>query len=432
MESRGGTEIRGGIRGLNRLSDRGVKSFISRARAGKADRGKLGDGGGLYLMLTPAGTPVWRIKYRLGGKERLFAAGVYPDVTLESARAQRAELKEHLRAGRDPLKARLVSRRAAVLSADTTFAGVTETWLEKQQRQWSDVHYKTSKRALERDVLPTLGPMPIAAVTPAMIADVVERVAKRGAQETAGRVLQHIAAIYRLARSRGLAQDNVAVDVREVLPRRKGKGGRPAIVNFDELRDILRRTDLAPIAPATRLANRLLAFSVQRVGNVVAAQWSQFDLETDAPVWTIPRADMKVKDREGAHRVPLGPTIAAELTAWKDATDGKGYVFPSPSGKRAHLGRETVIKLYVDVLGLQGRHSPHSWRSSFSTLARDVGEIDRDVIELMLDHVSDSQVIRTYNRAQRFAQRVRAAEWWDQELSVGRARHNEPDPSATV
>jgi hypothetical protein len=44
-------------------------------------------------------------------------------------------------------------------------------------------------------------------------------------------------------------------------------------------------------------------------------------------------------------------------------------------------------------------------------------EIDRDVIELLLDHVSDSQVIRTYNRAQRFAKRVHAARWWDAQLA---------------
>jgi integrase len=417
MESRGGTAISGASRGLNRLTDRGVKSFIAKARTGAAGRRKLADGGGLYLTLTPAGTPVWRIKYRLGGRERLFAAGIYPDVTLESARLQRANVKEHLRAGRDPIKARLIDRQTAALATDDTFAAVAEVWLEKQRRDWSGIHYETSKRALARDVFPTLGGLPIDSMTTPMIAHVIEKIAERGAQDTAGRVLQHITAIYRFARSRGLVRDNVAADVRELLPRRRRKAGRPALVNLDDLRDVLRRANVAPVAPATRLANRLLAFSVQRVGNVVAAKWDQVAFNGSTAVWTIPRSEMKVKDREGDHRVPLGPTITMELLAWRDAIGDEGYVFPSPSGKRAHVGRETIIKLYVDVLGLQGRHSPHSWRTSFSTLAREVGEIDRDVIELLLDHVSDSQVIRTYNRAQRFAQRIRAAEWWDGELA---------------
>jgi hypothetical protein len=69
----------GGIRpSTNRLSDRAIKAFLAQARAGTAPKKKLFDGGGLYLTLTPAGTAVWRLKYRIGGRERLVAAGVHP------------------------------------------------------------------------------------------------------------------------------------------------------------------------------------------------------------------------------------------------------------------------------------------------------------------------------------------------------------------
>lgn len=424
MKSAGGTTQNGGSRALNKLSDRTVRAFITQAKAGAAATKKLADGGGLFLMLTPSGSPVWRIKYRFGGKERVYAAGIYPDVTLERARAARADVKDHLRAGRDPVKARLVDRRAAAVATDTTFASMAGVWLAKQQREWSGIHYEKSSRALERDVLPTLGTLPIADISAAMVADVVEKIAERGAQETAARVLQHITGVFRLARSRGVIHENVAIDVREVLPRRRRQPGRPALLNPDDLRDVLRRADLAPISPAVRLANRLIAFSAQRIGNVVAARWDQLELETDAPTWTIPRAQMKVRDREFDHRVPLGPTIAAELRTWRTMTRRDGVVFPSPSGKREYVGREAIEKLYVDVLNLAGRHSPHAWRTSFSTLARDVGEIDGDIIELMLDHVTDSAVIRVYNRAERFAQRLRAAQWWDALLTSHTAAGN--------
>jgi hypothetical protein len=99
-----------------------------------------------------------------------------------------------------------------------------------------------SVRALVRDVLPTLGAWPIADITSAMIANVVERIIERGAEETAGRVLQHITASSGSPGRAGMVRDNVAVDVREVLPKRKQKAGRPALVNFDELRDVLRST----------------------------------------------------------------------------------------------------------------------------------------------------------------------------------------------
>jgi len=393
-----------------------VKAFIAARRSGTPSTRKLSDGGGLYLMITESGTPMWRLKFRLGGKEQLLALGAYPDVGLEAVRERRRLAKAQISDGQNPATVRRVARASSLSASDTTFGGVAALWLEKQKREWSGIHYEKSERALERDVLPTLGALPIADITAAMIADTVERISKRGATETAGRVLQHITRIYRLARSRGLVRENVAVDVHEVLPRRRSKLGRPALVKFDELRDVLRRADLAPLSPAVRLANRLIAFTAQRIGNVVTATWDQFNLDADVPLWTIPRALMQVKDREHDHRVVLGPTIAAELTAWQSMTSSEGYVFPSPTG-RAFIGREGVEKIYRVTLGLDGIHSPHAWRTSFSTMARDLGEFERDVVELVLDHVSDSQTVRVYNKAQRLPQRVKLAEWWDSQLT---------------
>ena len=39
----------------------------------------LYDGGGLFLLVQPRGARYWRLKYRSGGKEKLFAVGVYPE-----------------------------------------------------------------------------------------------------------------------------------------------------------------------------------------------------------------------------------------------------------------------------------------------------------------------------------------------------------------
>lgn len=54
---------------------------------------KLADGGGLYLLVKPSGGKYWRFKYRVAGKEKLLALGVYPEVTLADARAKREEAK---------------------------------------------------------------------------------------------------------------------------------------------------------------------------------------------------------------------------------------------------------------------------------------------------------------------------------------------------
>jgi hypothetical protein len=72
--------------------------------------------------------------------------------------------------------------------------------------------------------------------------------------------------------------------------------------------------------------------------------------------------------------------------------------------------------MYRVTLGLANKHSPHGWRSAFSTLARDNG-FERDVVELALDHVHDSEVVRAYDRGERLAQRIKLMNWWDEQLT---------------
>jgi len=163
------------------------------------------------------------------------------------------------------------------------------------------------------------------------------------------------------------------------------------------------------------MAHRLCAFTAARIGNIVNAEWREFHLDDDQPVWIIPRGKMKVATRDIDHRVPLCPEIAVELRQWQGVFGRKGYVFPSPAGGK-YIGRESIEKVYRVTLGLEGKHSPHGWRSAFSTLARDQG-FQRDVVELALDHAHDNEVARAYDRGERFTQRVELFNWWGTRLT---------------
>src|SRR5438876_10323202 len=68
----------------------------------KARPYKLRDGGGLYLLVTPAGAKQWRLRYTLGGRESMVSLGTYPATSLKAARAKRAGMHTALEAGRDP------------------------------------------------------------------------------------------------------------------------------------------------------------------------------------------------------------------------------------------------------------------------------------------------------------------------------------------
>ena len=324
-------------------------------------------------------------------------------------------MKAHLSEGREPVKARQLSRATTATASGSTFGGAAESWLAQRQKEWSPLHYEKSKRALERDVLPLLGKLPIADVTPAMVARAIETIMKRGAAETASKTLWHCVCIFRLAQARGLVRENPALPVREVLPRRKLRGQRPALLDIKLLGDLLRRMETAPLTPAVRVAHRLVAFTAGRVGNVVDAEWREFELDSDMPSWTVPRKKMKTRVRKHDHKVLLGPTIAAELRIWHGVTGGHGNLFLSPNTGKP-ITREALEKSLRVTLGMEGKHSVHGWRASFSTLARDAG-YSRDVVELTLDHIHDTETARAYDRGERLAERLKLMRWWDRELS---------------
>lgn len=91
---------------------------------------KLSDGGGLYLLVNSNGSRYWRLKYRIAGKEKLLALGVYPDVSLADARQKRSEAKKILSAGGDPGQEKLEEKQARVLAASNSFEHMAREWHE--------------------------------------------------------------------------------------------------------------------------------------------------------------------------------------------------------------------------------------------------------------------------------------------------------------
>lgn len=399
----------GGISG--KLTDKGIKGFVNRSAPGS----KLADGRGLYLLITQTQTAIWRIKYRIEGKEKSYSIGGYPQNSLAQARLELNEVKACLTKGQDPVISRRLNRANAASQSDSTFKAVAEEWFSMKEKEWSATHFTKSKRAFERDVYKSLGALPIESITPSVIARAIETINKRDVLETASRILQHLNGVFRYAQAKGLCEGNSAAPVKEILPRKKTNGRMPALLDWNSLGTLLRAADAARLSPSVRAAHRLLAFSATRISNVVQAEWKEFDLDADIPIWVIPRAKMKDHTRVGDHRIPLGPQITAELKAWGKLFGRRGYVFPSPTGNQ-FISRESLEKAYRVTLNMAGKHAPHGWRSAFSTLARDNG-FEQDVVELALDHAHGNEVVRAYDRGERFTQRVGLYKWWGEKLT---------------
>ncbi len=104
---------------------------------------KLSDGGGLYLLVKTNGEKYWRLKYRIDGKEKLLAIGIYPTVTLADARRKRDDAKRLLADGIDPNQQRKEQKQASKIDSVNTFKNIALEWYE-------GVHSPLSETALIR------------------------------------------------------------------------------------------------------------------------------------------------------------------------------------------------------------------------------------------------------------------------------------------
>jgi L-amino acid N-acyltransferase YncA len=150
---------------------------------------KLFDGGGLHLIVKPNGTKLWRLKYRMNGRENTLCLGQYPTVSLAAARMKRNEAKVQLSKGIDPAPNAAVELTPA---ESLTFGHIAQLWHDNRKDGLCEAHADRVWRRMERDVLPLLGEQNIGAITAPEILSVIRQVEARGALDISRRLKQGI------------------------------------------------------------------------------------------------------------------------------------------------------------------------------------------------------------------------------------------------
>lgn len=394
------------------------------AKPGAADR-KMADGNGLFLLVRPNGSKLWRLKYRFFGKEKQLALGAYPDVTLEQARSRRREARAQLADGLDPGTEKKKRKTAAAAIAHNTFQKMALAWHEAQSVARNPRYAGQILSRLQADVFPRVGSIPVDQVTAPMVLDLLRRIEARGAKEMARKVRMHISHVFSWAISAGIAQNNPALLVAKALAP-KQTSLRPAVLTLQEARGVLAKSEAYPdVYWATRLASRLLALTAARPGNATDAERGEFeDLDGDLPIWRIPAAKLKLKqehqrDRRYDFRIPLSrqavDTVKAAMSAARPLPTGPQWLFPGIGDRRRPISDSTLSGHYLDV-GLRGVHVPHGWRSTFSTIMNERAaaqgrEGDRGIIDMMLAHLQTG-VEPIYNRSNYMPRRREIAQEW--------------------
>lgn len=408
------------------LTDREVQL----AKPGEKNR-KMSDSGGLFLFVTTKGHKSWRLKYRFGGSEKLLVLGSYPDVSLRKARELRDDAKRLLRDDRDPAVEQRKRRIDAHAAAGATFRKHALAWHEAQKGRWSPVHIRKVEQALKRDLLPELGALPLAEIDGPTVLAVLRKVERRGAIDTAKRLRQHVSAIFQVAIAEGVVgHDPAAIVGKGLLPTPVG-GRQPAVRTFSQARELLIAMDGCSAEPATKFASRLLALTATRPGVVQGARWEEFrnidwdDPETEPvdPRWRVPAARMKLSLRNKAeeafdHEMPLQRQAIDLLRQQRRMTGAFEFVFIGRRSPQRPMSENAMNYMYARN-GYSGRHVPHGWRSTFSTVMNEQAvknrrPDDRAIIDGMLAHRLKglSATEEVYNRALHWERRREIAEEW--------------------
>lgn len=379
---------------------------------------KLGDSLGLFLLVQPAGGKLWRLKYRVDGKEKKLSIGCYPEVGLAEARRRRDDARELLSSGKDPSREQKRKKVRAQIQAETTFAAIAAEFCEKRRRDgqkaWAPATATRSEYLLSL-LKGSIGKLPIADIEPADVLSAVRKIEGKGKLESARRTLQLASAVFRYAVATARLSSDPTRDLRGALtaPTVTHYG---AIIDSFRVGELLRAIDGYQGQPITKLAMQLAPHVFVRPGELRHAEWAEFDLA--GALWTIPASKTKMRKD---HLVPLSRQATAILEDIRTLTGPNGFVFPSIRSRKRPMSDNT-INAGLRRLGYStDEMTAHGFRAMASTLLNESGKWHPDAIERALAHGDSDKVRAAYHRGAHWKERVAMAQWWSDYLDQLRA-----------
>jgi integrase len=394
------------------LTDTRIRKVKSREKSFK-----LADGRGLFLVVQPNSSKYWRFRYWFGGKEKLLAIGVYPEVTLAGARKKRDEALQMLADDTDPGMAKQLKKRAQRLVPENSFETVAREWHIKFSSKWTAEHGAKIIHRLETDIFPWLGHRPINEITAPELLIVLRRVENRGAVETAHRLCQYCGKIFRYSIATGRADRDVSADLRGAIPPVK-KRHHASITDPQAIGGLLRAIKGYNGNLITRCALQLAPLTFVRAGELRKAEWSEFNFE--AAEWKIAAHKMKMRT---VHIVPLSAQAITILREIKALTGDGKYVFPSLRSPSRPMSENTVLGALRRLGYAKDEMTGHGFRSMASTLLNEQGW-NRDAIERQLSHAERDSIRAAYNYAEYLPERRKMMQHWADYLDSLAKSHN--------
>jgi integrase len=403
------------------LNDTFIKN--STKFSGRPSGDKHTDGGGLYLYVTKAGK-YWRMNYRIAGKQKTLSLGIYPAVSLASARKGRDRAKELLAQRVDPSTEKQEAKQAQKFAAANTYETVAREFHSLKASTWSEAHAGKWLRMSELYLFPVIGRSSIQTLKAKHVLEALRKVEAKGILSTAQDLQQMAGQVFRYAVQTGRIEHNPVPDLKGALKPHVARNFA-AIIDPISVGGLLRAIDGYTGQPTTVAALKLAALFFQRPGNIRAMEWDWVNL--DQAMLTVPAADMKrsitLKVNGKPHLIPLATQAIEILTALRPLTGHGRYVFPGARSSARPMSENTLNAALRRLDYGSDDHVAHGFRAMARTmLAERIHGIDPGMVEAQLGHGKSGPLGSAYDRAEYMEQRRSMMQTWAnylEKLKVG-------------
>lgn len=366
---------------------------------------KLADERGLFLLVQPSGGKLWRLKYRIDGKEKLLSFGTYPDVSLADAREKRDQARKLIAVGTDPSELRKANKAGKNERAANSFEVIARLWLSSYSANLSPATAEKNLRLFERDIFPWIGSRPVADLKPKEILDTARRIESRGAVDTAKRAIQLCGQVFQQAVIDEKVMSDPTRDIRRAIKPLKDKHFA-SLTEPKEVAELLRAIDAFNGSFVVMSAIRLAPLVFVRPVELRKAKWCDIDLH--AKEWRY-----LVTKTNTAHLVPLSKQAISILKELHPLT-GKGeYVFQVGNDPKKPMSDGT-INAALKRMGYDTKTqiTGHGFRAMARTILHERLSIDPHIIEHQLAHAVPDNLGGAYNRTKFIAQRKVMMQTW--------------------
>jgi integrase len=388
------------------------------------NRELIADGGNLFLQVSN-GKPdedghvevrrSWVFQYELHGNRGQMGLGPTHTFSLHEARDKAKQLRQQLKDGIDPLKAKTEQAQQQKLAAAKamTFGQCVDAYLATHDVAWKNARHAAQWRMTLTEYCQEIADLSVKAIDTDWVLKVLTPLWTTRTT-TAKRLRARIERVLAWAKSRGLRDgENPARwqgHLKEMLP---DPGKVAKVTHFAALPYTEMPAFMAQLRRRDLLSARALEFTIltaSRTSETINACWPEIDF--DAKVWTVP-ADRIKAARD--HRVPLSDRAVAILKEQQAHRHGDRIFNLADGTMRAMLRRMGVGAV------------PHGFRSTFKDWAAERTGFENHVSEATLAHAVGDKVEAAYRRGDALDKRRRLMETWSKycaQSTIGKTAGN--------